>query len=120
MAIRQILLRSGLAVAYLVLVTPLKWAMRLVGWRPLAMQPDRSVASYWMPLHMDSSAKAMYETPEGSWTPRGILVLLGACRGLETGFVLPKQVIVLSMLPLKPFAAEPKESELWSDLYVMF
>lgn len=93
---RALLARAVLSAVYFALVTPAAVVCRLRGRSPLPMEVDRSRASYWSALTLDSADRRLY----GGRPPRWLLPLA-----------------ILSCAVLAPAS---EEAELPADLYVVF
>ena len=56
----QILGGSVLAILFLLVLTPLGWALRLAGKDPLQLKPNRTATSYWHPTEESSSLDRLF------------------------------------------------------------
>ena len=93
---RVLLARAVLSTVYFALITPAAVVCRLRGRSPLPMEVDRSRASYWSALTLDSADRRLY----GGRPPRWLLLL--------------------AILPCAVFAPASEEAEVPTDLYVVF
>lgn len=118
---RQLVLSVGLTITYLALVTPLAWLLKLMRRAPLAMQMDPRAPTYWNPVQIDSGDRRLYQDASLWRSLRDLREVAQACPALSgRSRVIARAAILLSLLPWKPLAAEPKGAELRHDLYVMF
>ena len=126
--IRQ--LRTGIAVVglscvYWGVVTPLAWWLKVMGRKPLAMSPDPTLSTYWLPLEIESTAKDLYREGsgldgEGRWGG-GWLRLIRDYRMMARGMHPSlKRIVLLALLPWVPFASSRDDPRVRSDLYVLF
>lgn len=118
---RRIVLSIALTASYVFIVTPLAWLLKLMGRAPLAMQMDPRASTYWNPVQIDSGDRRLYQETSLWRSLRELRELAQACPALSgRSRVIARAAILLSLLPWKPLAAEPKGAELRHDLYVMF
>jgi len=118
---RRLVLNAGLTMTYLALVTPLAWLLKLMGRAPLTMGRDPRASTYWNPVQIDSGDRRLYQETSlwrSLWSLREGAQACPALSGRARG--IARAAILLSLLPWKPLAAEPKGAKLRHDLYVMF
>ena len=118
---RKLVLFMPLIVSYMCLVPVLRMLMKLKGREPLETSMGPSISSYWVPIRIDSGDPSVYLGMGGSQTANDGVELVREYRrfAAATSFS-PRWLILQSILPWRWLASGPEESELSSDLYVMF
>jgi hypothetical protein len=123
-------LRTGLAVVglsgvYWGVVTPLAWWLKVMGRTPLALSPEPTRSTYWLPIEVDSTAKDVYREGSGldgggRWDG-GWWRLIRAYRTMGRGRSSSLQwVVLLALLPWVPCVSHRDDPRVRSDLYVLF
>lgn len=125
---RRLALKGGLTGTYLLLVTPLAWFTRAGGTRPLGFGTpgweSAAGCAGWVPIRMDSDDRQLY-LDSGTTNTKGFfgswLQLIRAYRNHALKTPIPwSWLILLGLVPWAWAAKPPKETELSSDLYVLF
>lgn len=122
---RTFVMSVGLSCVYWGIVTPLAWLLKVMGRKPLAMSPDPTLSTYWLPMEIESTAKDLYREGSGldvggRWG-EGWLRVIQEYRTMARGMhPLVKWIVLLALLPWVPFASSREDPQVRSDLYVLF